>query len=73
MRPRAIREVANLAPNTKLGEVLGSCRGYASRAASQRATNNNCKVPRLAQSRAQSMDGLMEQLSAAVQLNSITD
>ena len=39
----------------------------------QRATNDICIAPRLARSGAQSMDDLMEQLSAVVQLMSITD
>ena len=38
-----------------------------------RATNNICIAPRLARSVAQSLDGLMEQRSAVVQLKSITD
>ena len=39
----------------------------------QRATNDICIAPRLARSGAQSMDGLMEQVSAVFQLKSITD
>ena len=39
----------------------------------QRATNNICSTPHLARSGAQSMDGLMDQLSAIFQLKSITD
>ena len=39
----------------------------------QRATNGICIALRLARSGAQSMEGLMEQLSAVVQLKSIMD
>ena len=39
----------------------------------QRATNDICILPHLARFGAQSMDGLMEQLSAVIQLKSITD
>ena len=39
----------------------------------ERATNDICIAPRLARFGAQSMDGLMSQLSAAVQVKSITD